>query len=272
MSTAVPPPKGTIKVGGSSVQVDADDPWKVIGSTIKVVGRWWNNAMSKQDRKKQWPCQIAHFTSSYTWPEGEVSPTYFIESQGHLFPMCAADVYKLLAPATRSSIDAAATADEEQAPAFVLEQVLWLDKSHKKCILGKVSQYDCTLPMKDGKHRLKEDGGEHTEWSDRTEPKYKKEVRFLAGVAVDSGELTGHRTELFDYTGKWVVGVKFWREAVQAEVAHANRLKGYNDWKTTRNYTPEQQLAELEGGRYEAHYGEGWEAEVSAALAKGTMG
>ena len=112
-------------------------------------------------------------------------------------------------------------APEDKAPPFVLEQVLFFDEFHKKCILGKVSQYDCKLPMKDGVFCREADGGTYGEWSDRLEPKYKKEVRFLAGVAVlrdeDTGELSGHRTKLFEYTGKWVVGVKAYKEAVAAE-------------------------------------------------------
>ena len=87
----------------------------------------------------------------------------------------------------------------------------------------------------------------------------------------DTGALSGHRAELFEYTGQWVVGVKSYKEAVANEVSRANRLKGYNQWSSTRAYTQEQ-LAALEGGRYEARYGEGWEAEVRAALAKGDHG
>ena len=74
------------------MEVDDKDPWDVLGGTVKVLGRWWSNRMSKADRKYPWPCQLAHFSSCYVWPDGEVSPTYFIESQGHLYPMRAADV------------------------------------------------------------------------------------------------------------------------------------------------------------------------------------
>eukprot|EP00966_Prymnesium_polylepis_P030150 700947-Prymnesium_polylepis.2 len=107
------------------------------------------------------------------------------------------------------------------------------------------------MPMKDGAFCREEDGGSYGEWSNRKEPKYKQEVRFLFGVAVNrdeaSGEFSGHRIEPFEYTGRWVVGVKSYNEAVQNEVARANRLKGCNQWSTTRMLTQEQ-LAALKGG------------------------
>ena len=176
--------KSTLRVGGRRVAVDASDDWNVLGSEINVLGRWWTNSMSKADRKKAWPCKLVGFSRSYKWPEGDLLPTYFIESQGHLYPMRAADVKQLLPTATREAIDAAAAVEDAQAPPFVLEQVLWLDEFHKKCILGKVSPYDCKMPMKDGKFCRQEDGGTYGAWSDRTTTKFPKEVRFLFGVAM----------------------------------------------------------------------------------------
>ena len=135
-----------IKVGSKHVLVDATDDWGVLGKDIGVYGRWWEDKkMSKKDKNHPWPCKLAAFSSSYHWPKGEVLPTYFIESQGHLYPMRASVVYGYASPAMKAAIDAAGAASDELPPPFVLEQVLWLDEFHKKCILGKVSQFDCTL-------------------------------------------------------------------------------------------------------------------------------
>ena len=135
-----------IKVGANHVLVDTTDDWGVLGKDIGVYGRWWEDKkMSKKDKNHPWPCKLAAFSSSYHWPKGEVLPTYFIESQGHLYPMRASVVYGYASPAIKAAIDAAGAASDELPPPFVLEQVLWLDEFHKKCILGKVSQFDCTL-------------------------------------------------------------------------------------------------------------------------------
>jgi hypothetical protein len=68
------------------------------------------------------------------------------------------------------------------------------------------------------------------------------------------------------------VSLQLLAEAVKAEVARSNRLKGKSHgWQPTKNATPAE-LAELEGGRYEARYGDVWLDHVKIALAKGDHG
>eukprot|EP00966_Prymnesium_polylepis_P226969 5251478-Prymnesium_polylepis.1 len=52
----------------------------------------------------------------------------------------------------------------------------------------------------------------------------------------------------FNYTNKWVVGVKRIEQEVKAVVDKANRLKGGGNWSCTKNYSKEQ-LAGLDGWR-----------------------
>eukprot|EP00966_Prymnesium_polylepis_P235779 5452904-Prymnesium_polylepis.1 len=81
------------------------------------------------------------------------------------------------------------------------------------------------------------------------------------------GELEGFRAKPFDYTNKWVVGVKRIEQEVRAVVDKANRLKGGGNCSCTKDYSKEQ-LAALEGGRWEAYYietygsSDGWREAV----------
>ena len=68
-----------------------------------------------------------------------------------------------------------------------------------------------------------------------------------------NGKLEGFRAEPYDYTNKWVVGVKRFEQAVKAEVDRASRLKSGVLHAATKDYTMVQMDA-LEGGRYEAHF------------------
>ena len=74
-----------------------------------------------------------------------------------------------------------------------------------------------------------------------------------------------------------MVGVKAYCEAITAQVAKANRLKGGGGWSCTKHYT-QTDLAALEGGRFEAwrieKYGssEGWQDDVMVKVGKGEHG
>eukprot|EP00966_Prymnesium_polylepis_P088704 2052685-Prymnesium_polylepis.2 len=162
-----------------------------------------------------------------------------------------------------------------------MEQIFVLDEHHKRCKLGKTAAYDCKIPTdEDGHWCSLENGGEYPPWSDTTSVKFAKEVRFLFGVMLRrdaSGELVGNRMEPFEYTGKWIIGVKNYAEEMKSAVAAANRLKGGGAWACTKDYTPSQ-LAELEGGRWEAWQiekhgsGDGWQDAVKAKMRKGEQG
>ena len=273
---AVAGPK--LRVGDKRMPTATSDPYGMLGKTIMVPGSWWENPMPKAHRRTLWACELTGFYGRHRWEkEGELT-TYYIKSladgddHGELYAMQADDVYKRLVEAGLGDEADANKALKEAAPAFVLEQVLWLDEKHKKCVLGKVSPYDCKLPTdKDGKHCLPEDGGEYGEWSNQKKPKFPPEVRFLFGVHLardENGERVGRRIEPFEYTGKWIVGVAAYEAAIKTEIDRANRLKGGGGWGGTGTLTREQ-LAELEGGRYEARYGDDWRARVEEAIGKG---
>jgi hypothetical protein len=60
--------------------------------------------------------------------------------------------------------------------------------------------------------------------------------------------------EPFEYTDKWVVGVKRIEHEVKAVVDKANRRKAtHGSWSITKGYS-QPDLAALEGGRWEAWY------------------
>ena len=131
--------------------------------------------------------------------------------------------------------------------------------------------------MRDGKWCSADDGGVYDDHAARKTSKFPKEVRFHFGVMMRDvdGEMHGDRMEPFEYTGKWVVGVKRIAAEVKAIVDKSNRLKGGGDWWQTKHYTQEQ-LAALEGGRWEAYFiettgsGEGWYDAVLEQLGKGS--
>ena len=210
-------------------------------------------------------------------------PTYIIENEHARwgttrYPMRADDAWGYLSKKQQSELEAAAEQRAAAPPPFVPEQLLVIDQHHRKCRLGKTSKFDCKMPTMDGNWCSTDDGGEYPEWSDNMSVKHPKEVRFHAGVMMKrgaDGELHGHRAELFEYTDKWVVGVKRIETEVKAVVDKANRLKAtHGSWALTKAYSKEQ-LAALEGGRWEAWYiekygsGDGWRDAVLEKVGSG---
>eukprot|EP00966_Prymnesium_polylepis_P320598 7376972-Prymnesium_polylepis.2 len=106
----------------------------------------------------------------------------------------------------------------------------------------------------DGDWCSTDDGGQYPEASANTTVKHPKEVRMHFGVMMKrgaDGELKGYRMQPFEYTDKWVVGVKRIEQEVRAVVDKANMLKGGGAWACTKDYS-QADMAALEGGRYEA--------------------
>ena len=99
--------------------------------------------------------------------------------------------------------------------------------------------------MKDGKWASVDDGGVYDDHASRKTSKFPKEVRFHFGVMMREidGKLHGDRMEPFEYTGKWVVGVKRIEKEVKAIVDKSNRLKGHGSWHCTKEYSTEDLAA-----------------------------
>ena len=249
------------------------DEWDVIGTVINV----------------QWPglgwfkCKLIGYSDAYSWSRSEMAATYVLENVTEKwgttrYPMRAKDVWDRLTKKQRDDIDAAAAALAAAPPPFVVEQMFVVDQHHKKCLLGKSSLWDTKMPLDEaGQWCSTDDGGQYPEWSDNMSVKFPKEVRFHFGVMMKrdvNGVLRGYKAEPFEYTGKWVVGVKRFEHEVKAVVDKANRLQGGGTWSVTKKYTKEQ-LAALEGGRWEAWYiekhgsGDGWREAVLEKVGSG---
>ena len=268
-----------LKVGAKPVACLPTDIWQLLGETLQFMGAWFAGVTPAQ-RKQKWPCTLIAYTDTYKWGLGDVAPTYVMESLNEgarRYPVRASTVWDMLTRKKQAEIEAAAEARAAAPPPFVTEQLLVVDQHHKQCRLGKASEFDCKLPEKDGQWCSPDDGGEYPEWSNRKTVKHAKEVRMHLGVMMkrgEDGELRGYKMEPLEYTDKWVVGVKRIAQEVKAVVDKTNRLQGGGTWGCTKDYT-QAQLAELEGGRWEAWYiekygsGDGWREAVLKKVGSG---
>ena len=257
-----------------TVNVCDGDIWGVIGQEIKVLGKWWG--LKGPGGAKRYSCKLLRYVHLYEWTPTEKVGTYIIKHGDEpLYPMREVDVRAHLSPEVRVRLDK----EDAAAPPFVIEQVLILDETHERCHLGKSSEFDCLMPFDTatGDWCAVEDGGEYGDWTDTTCVKFPKEVRLLLGVMVrrDGNDvLVGDRMKPFEYTNKWIVGIKKFEKFMQLEIDRANHLKGGGGWASTKGYSAAQ-LATLPGGRYEARLiettgkGDGWQAEVKEVVGRG---
>ena len=186
------------------------------------------------------------------------------------YPIKATDIFDYISGKQRAAISSMLKARAAEPPPFVAAQLLVVDQHHRKCSLGAPANYDCKMPMKDGKWCSVDDGGEYPSWSNIKTVKFPQDVRFHCGVMMKEvdGKMEGFRAELKDYTGYWVVGVKRYAKEVKAVVDRANRLKGGGEWRDTKQLSSSE-LAGLEGGRFEARFGDGWKEEVLERIGRG---
>lgn len=258
------------------------DEWGLLGFVIKVHGSWWKG-LAGADRKKTWSCKLIGFVDAYSWGANDTTAAYVVENESAAwgttrYPMRAHDAWGYLTQQQRRDVQAAEEARKATPPPFTMEMILVLDQHHRKCRLGKSSTFDCKLPLKDGKFCRTDDGGEYPEWSNRKSVKHPKEARLHFGVMMKrdaGGVLRGYKMRPFDYTDKWIVGVKRIEQEVKAVVDKANRLKAtHGSWSRTKHYTREE-LAKLEGGRWEAWFietygsGDGWRDAVLKKVESG---
>ncbi len=103
-----------------------------------------------------------------------------------------------------------------------------------------------------------------------TKAKYMGQCRGMFGVAMiegDDGKLEGVRITPFNYTKQKVVGPVAFEKAVQVEVRRVGALKTTG----TGSSVHWKDVGEgLDGGAYQAKYGDRWRQEVSDKLGKGS--
>ena len=149
--------------------------------------------------------------------------------------------------------------------------VFWIDEKHKKICIGRANRHEWLFyvnPADPTQLMRKEDGGVLQEERPSTVGKFMGECRGAFGVMqkLKDGELVGERMTPFDYTNKKVVGPVAFKKAFDAEVNRVNNLKTTG---TSRSLHWKVRGEELEGGAYEARYGQRWREEVKAALGRG---
>ena len=143
-----------------------------------------------------------------------------------------------------------------------LDGIAFWDEFHMKVRLGHASKWEvlmCRHPDTED-ICLESEGGEWDEEKPNTSMKYPGEARVWAGACMitnEDGEREGVGMELFDYTGKTVVGLKAWEKAKLAELARVKTLAGC--WGA-------------EGHGYEERYGGNWEEEVEKKLRGSKLG
>ena len=151
--------------------------------------------------------------------------------------------------------------------------VLWCDEKHKKVIIGPNNRHEWLFfvnPENPDAFMSAKDGGVKQTPRAATRAKYMKECRGCFGVMAKEeadGTCSGHRMEPFDYTGRKVVGPVAFEKRVQSEVRRVSALKTTG---TTRSIHWKDKGEGLDGGPYEARYGDTWRQEVADRLGRGS--
>ncbi|KAJ1419701.1 hypothetical protein B484DRAFT_400097, partial [Ochromonadaceae sp. CCMP2298] len=146
-------------------------------------------------------------------------------------------------------------------PALTVLAIAWWDENHKKCILGHTSKYENRISRNgyDKTPTPLQFGGVLPAKSKKTAMKFPPEARGCFGCAVvqnADGTCRGEKAVPFNYTGKWVVGMKGWKLAQTAELARVLPLG--KQWGQV-------------GYGYKDRYGDDWEKMVNAVLTRGNQ-
>lgn len=140
--------------------------------------------------------------------------------------------------------------------ALHLHGIAWWDEFHMKVKLGHASKWEIRLSRHPDTGDIceEEKGGVFAPEMPNTSVKYPAEARVCAGVCMvedEDGNQEGKTLDLFDYTGKTVVGLKAWKKAEEAELA---RVK------------PLGMVWGKEGAGYEERWPETWKEELGKKL------
>jgi hypothetical protein len=109
--------------------------------------------------------------------------------------------------------------------------IAWWDENHKKVVLGFTSKHENRIARNpfDQQPTSVKFGDVLPPKKPQTAIKFPEEGRGCFGYAmVERGDGTqeGVKAEPYDYTGKWVVGVKQWEEMKEAELQRVKKLGG----------------------------------------------
>ena len=156
-------------------------------------------------------------------------------------------------------------------PALDRRSILWLDEKHKKVIIGASNRHEWLFfvdPEDPDVFLAEEDGGVRMEERPNTQAKYMKECRGMFGVMMREvdGQLVGDRIKPFNYTMQKVVGPVKYQKMFWKEVRRVKELKttGTNSsvhWKDAGEG--------LEGGPYQAKFGDDWKQAVEDKIGRG---
>ena len=123
-----------------------------------------------------------------------------------------------------------------------LNQIVWWDETHRKCLIGSIQNptktYDILFPRnKEG--NFDEKKGQYTkERKTKLNVKYEKECRLGLGVAMvqplDQAGIAmpsiGRRCHPFDYTSKVMIGIPDYKRLMKVEFQRVKSLKGTNGY------------------------------------------
>ena len=269
-TAAASAPGATLDVAGKRVKTLAIDPLKLLtlAAVIKVLGSTWPG-QSAADRKKRWPCTLRGYVDKYKYINGDIEAAYFIESEGHLYPMRVDDYIKHLTPAQRPA-DGASVLGK-----IPLEAISWWDEKHKQVSIGShASKHEYRFPTSPGgTHKPVAEGGVLQAREPRVKAKYTGDGgRFGFGVMMKrdaDGELHGYKMEPFDYSDSWLCGPKKYWAREKAELARVADFTGDGWGEEGRGVSAASE--EYPGGRYEIRYGEEWRSKLKLACSK-TLG
>ncbi|KAJ1425187.1 hypothetical protein B484DRAFT_398025 [Ochromonadaceae sp. CCMP2298] len=110
--------------------------------------------------------------------------------------------------------------------------IAWWDENHKKVILGHTSKYEVRITRNpfDNEPTPWQFGGIVPDKSMCTSVKFAGEASGCFGAAMvedaTTGVVVGVKAEPFEYTGKWVVGVKVWEAAKMVELLRVLPFQG----------------------------------------------
>jgi hypothetical protein len=110
-----------------------------------------------------------------------------------------------------------------------LHAIAWWDEHHKKCILGPMCKRETRIYQDDnGVPTKPEVGGVLLKKKNKTSTKFCQEARGCFGVALRRTEdgYEGAKAAPFNYTGRWVIGVKKYRQHCNEEMRRVKPLKG----------------------------------------------
>ena len=139
--------------------------------------------------------------------------------------------------------------DRSKLGAIELDQIVWWDETHRKCLIGGFSSARdfCLVFKRDENGKLDSQNGTYSnEEIKKLNCKYEDEGRFGLGCALvtpvdENGnelEQQGRRCELFDYSGKLLVSPDDWQLKMEQEFRRVKSLSSSRNHYWIENTAP----------------------------------